>query len=72
MITENSKNTHSGTLLSVIVRLSVLFFALLLFIMFRTVLDTGWTMFADALGAIAWAGNLLFIKQLSKAFFNKK
>jgi len=54
----------------VIARLLVLLFALIMFVMFRTILDTGWAIYWDALCAIGWAGNLLFIKPLSKAFFN--
>ena len=54
----------------VIARLLVLLFALIMFVMFRTILDTGWAIYWDALCAIGCAGNLLFIKPLWKAFFN--
>ena len=70
MKNEISKTEQPCTIHSVIARLLILFFALLMFTMFRTVLDTGWAIYWDALCAIGWAGNLLFIKPLSKSFFN--
>jgi hypothetical protein len=67
---ELSKTEQTGTIHSVTARLLVLFFALLMFTMFRTVLYTGWAIYWDALCAIGWAGNLFWIKPLTKSFFN--
>jgi len=70
MKNELSKTEQPCTIHSVISRLLILLFALVFFVMFRTVLNTGWAIYWDALCAIGWAGNMLFIKPLSKSFFN--
>ena len=66
------KNKDSDRIHPIVARLIVLIFVLIMFILFRVVLNTNYPLYWDIILAITWGFNLFWITPLYKAFFNIK
>lgn len=66
------ENKKSYKIHPIVAHLLVVLFALIMFILFRTVLDTNYPLYLDIIFAIFWGFNLFWIKPIFKSFFNIK
>ena len=66
------ENKDSDRIHPIVARLLVVLFTLIIFILFRGVLNTNYPLYLDIILAITWGFNLFWITPLYKAFFNIK